>query len=230
MIRDWLKIVGFSVACTNCGTITHGDKQTIELTSTPEHVEFLAEPSRISGTTPAKVELSRSVDHVITFSSNGRQRTMYVHRVQSYGTGMANAWNPVDLVGVGFMVDSATGAQYNLAPVSLHADLLNVPDDDSTIADSVVTFFNTNKHGPVVLALPNQEECKLQAGEYAVRKLKKGSTPITIYHWDVFKFEDKYEMTVDSNATFIALFSSIAGTHYALSNAVPDGFTESCKP
>lgn len=228
-MKHWLKIVGLSVACTGCGTISHGGKQVIELTSTPENVEFHAEPSRIAGTTPAEIQLSRSVDHVITFRVEGHERKMYVHRIQSYGTTDANAWVPF-AGGVGLMVDSATGAQYELVPASLHADLTNIPRADGSNTDSVVTLFNTNKKQPIVFLLANADECRLKPKEYAVRKLRKGVVPITIYHWDFFKFEEKYEMAIDSEVSHIALFSSIADSHYALSNAVPDGFTETCKP
>jgi hypothetical protein len=225
-----LNIALLSLACTACGTVFHGTKQTLELTSTPAGAVFHAEPSGISGTTPAKIELSRGVDHVIVFDGDGGiPRKFYIHRTLSLGTSTADAWVP--FVGiVGLAIDNASGAQFRLVPDTLHVDLTAALQPETEVANSDVFIYNANTKGSVHFVLGDDNECELKLGEYAVRRINKGVVHLSVYHWDVFKFQNAYDIGIDTNVSNIALFSSVFDTHYAFSNAIPDGFSEACKP
>jgi hypothetical protein len=173
-----------------------------------------------------------TVDHVIVFDGDGgSSRKFYIHRTLSVGTTTADSLVP--FVGVvGFAIDTASGAQFKLVPDTLHVDLTIAlqPGTEGPRADLFIYNANSEGMNSVHFILGEDKECELKAGEYALRRIDKGVVHLSVYHWDVFKFQSVYDVGVDGNVSNIALFSSIFDTHYAFSNAVPDGFAEACKP
>lgn len=146
----------------------------------------------------------------------------------SSGPQSANSWVPVAGV-IGFAVDSLSGAQYRLEPSVLHADLTETRGPEDRNGKSEVFFYNTARKGQLVsLELPNEDKCVLVGGQFTVRHLDRGAVPIALNHLDLFSFNDEYEVPIESAKAYVALFWSIAGTHYALSSGLADGYVESC--
>lgn len=224
--RLLLAIIAFALSA--CGTVGHGTHQKIKVFSNPEGAKFTVSPSGLVGVTPTEIELKRSMDHEIYFEHDKYEsKKVYVRRTLSRGAGYSNAFVPfVGIIGLG--IDAATGAQFNLMPSPVNVDL-TIADSNSAESDySEVVFFNGNKSGTVNIVFESGEECRLKKKQYSSRKFKKGTYNFEFYHWDMFKFADKYQIKFDENSNFIAVFSSTFGTHFAFDTQGPKEFEEAC--
>lgn len=221
-------IVILSFILTGCGTVVHGTHQKIEVHSIPEGATFTIFPSGQTGSTPAEVQLKRSLDHEFLFEDQDYDsQKVYVRRTQSRGASYSNAFVPyIGIIGLG--IDSATGAQFNLIPSSVFVDLTEPLDEPTSGEYAEVIFFNGNKSGTVNIVFDTGEECKLKKKQYAVRELKKGAYDFEFYHWDMFKFSDEYQIKFNEKKVFLAVFSSTFGTHFAYDNQIPTEFEKAC--
>ena len=109
-------------AVTGCGTILHGPRQAVPVSSDPTGATVQATPA--SGgtiTTPGTLDLERKNNYLLTFTSPGYSpATVNLHNNIGTGTVIAD----VLLTGlVGVIVDAATGAWYGLVPENVTATL-----------------------------------------------------------------------------------------------------------
>jgi len=134
-----------------CGTMTHGPNETIAVDSQPRGAAASITCDggvHVTGTTPAKLVIPRKVDGcVVEVSGNAHTKRVTLHRgysgrywanftyltpfpvsaIASFGGGnndlAAGAISAVALTGIGFIVDSASGAAYDRDVHEVFADL-----------------------------------------------------------------------------------------------------------
>jgi hypothetical protein len=105
--------------CGGCATIVKGTHQIIPVSSDPSGAAVLVDGQRM-GSSPTTLNLSRKVNHVVTIESEGYE----VENIAiSRSIGGAVAGNIVAGGFIGWGVDAATGAQYNLYPESINVRL-----------------------------------------------------------------------------------------------------------
>jgi len=105
-----------------CATVVKGSTQSIPVTSDPSAADILLD-GKLVGQTPKTLALKRNNNYLVTIQKTGfAQQSVPV--VKDVGGAV---WGNV-LVGglIGWGVDAASGAQYNLAPASVHVKLLPV--------------------------------------------------------------------------------------------------------
>lgn len=114
-----LLLSGVCILSSGCASIIHGTTQEVSLSSNPSGARVQADGNQV-GETPTKVILKRKTDHVLVFNKEGyeqEQRTvMHVVSGAVYGNIAAGGL-------IGWGVDAATGAQYKLAPETIHVEL-----------------------------------------------------------------------------------------------------------
>lgn len=105
-----------------CATIIKGSSQSIPVSSDPPAADILLD-GKLVGQTPRKLALKRNNNYVITIQKAGfEQQTVPV--VKDIGGAV---WGNVLAGGViGWGVDAASGAQYNLLPASVSVKLVPV--------------------------------------------------------------------------------------------------------
>ena len=104
---------------TGCASIVKGTTQTVPIGSDPEGADIIVNSLNV-GTTPAEVELQRKRDHQITISKPGYAPAT-VPVLKSVGGAV---WGNILAGGlIGWGVDAASGAQYNLKPETVFVRL-----------------------------------------------------------------------------------------------------------
>jgi len=117
-MRLFLSILSFCIM-TSCATLSHGSRQEIEVTSTPEgaHVTDGIHVWK----TPAKISLPRKTARLIAFFKPGyNPETVRLKRLDS-GAVVGNILMPLGVVGWG--IDVMTGSCWKLHPEKIHMDL-----------------------------------------------------------------------------------------------------------
>lgn len=110
-----LLLISLLSLSTGCASIVKGTTQAIPISSEPSGVDVLVDGNLV-GSTPTTVELKRKTDHLITFQKENYE-TKAVAVVKSVGGAV---WGNI-LAGrlIGWGVDAASGAQYNLDPKTI---------------------------------------------------------------------------------------------------------------
>jgi len=114
--------VAAACAVTGCGTVLHGPRQAVPVSSDPAGATVQATPATGGAvTTPGTLDLERKNSYVLTFTSPGYSpATVNLHNNIGTGTVVAD----VLLTGlVGVVVDAATGSWYGLFPENVTATL-----------------------------------------------------------------------------------------------------------
>ncbi len=107
------------ICMSGCATIVKGTSQKIPVASDPPGADVIVD-GNLSGQTPTTVALKRKDDHLVTLEKGGYQ-TRSVAVVKSVGGAV---WGNILAGGlIGWGVDAADGAQYNLVPVTINAKL-----------------------------------------------------------------------------------------------------------
>lgn len=116
----WLSLAVLVCCSTGCGTVFQGTKQTVRLTSDPSGAEVVDGKRGLVGVTPIEAELSRGVGHKLTFNKPGYSSvTVPMTRHAIF------MWWALDSLslGVGNLIDAATGALFEIRPKKVHVVL-----------------------------------------------------------------------------------------------------------
>ncbi|MDE2303998.1 MAG: PEGA domain-containing protein [Gammaproteobacteria bacterium] len=114
-----MAVVAAGVQLSGCATIVKGTTQKVPVASDPSGADVIVD-GNLSGQTPTTVELKRKNDHLVTLEKTGYQ-SRSVAVVKSVGGAV---WGNILAGGlIGWGVDAADGAQYNLVPVTINAKL-----------------------------------------------------------------------------------------------------------
>ena len=104
---------------SGCATVIKGTTQGIPVNSEPDNADVLVD-GQLVGTTPTTVEMKRKRDHLVTIEKDGYQpKTIAV--VKDIGGAVFGNILAGGLIGWG--VDAASGAQYNLNPKTISVKL-----------------------------------------------------------------------------------------------------------
>ena len=120
-----IRTLAIAGACTlaGCGTILHGPRQAVPVSSNPAGATVQTTPAAEGNTvtTPGTLDLERKHSYQLTFTSPGYAPTT-VNLHPNIGTGTVIA--DVLLTGlIGVIVDGATGSWYGLVPENVTATL-----------------------------------------------------------------------------------------------------------
>jgi hypothetical protein len=108
------------VGMTGCATFTNGAVQSIPVNSEPSGATVVVDGEQWPERTPCSIDLARRSDHTIVVTSPGYRRAEYQLVRQSSGAVRGNIW----LGGlIGWIVDLCTGADNNLVPCEINAEL-----------------------------------------------------------------------------------------------------------
>ena len=210
---------------TGCATITGGTAQTVEVTSDPEGATVTFSPSGQTLVTPAVIELDRSTDHVAVFRLDGHDEvTLRINRAprgELYGSAVIPVLGPALLA-----IDAASDAEFDLHPdpvnVSLQPADSRFQVEAAGPADERVIVFNRNTvAGEVYFAFNGAEPCKLEKWQMTSVELEDGPHDLTVFHWDLFKFSDDYEVDMPDGARFIGVFSGVGSTNFSYYDDIP---------
>lgn len=101
------------VTLFGCGTLTHGPKQSIPLSSTPQGAAILVNGKATGAITPAVITLPRAKEHEITVvQENGASRTIRLKR--KINQAVLATLLPGGMLFLG--IDSLNGSLYTLNP------------------------------------------------------------------------------------------------------------------
>lgn len=104
---------------TGCASLTKGSTQTVPISSDPTGANVTVDGNFI-GTTPVTFEMKRKNDHLVTIQKQNYS-TQAIPLVKSIGGAV---WGNILAGGlIGWGVDAATGAQYNLDPKTIFVRL-----------------------------------------------------------------------------------------------------------
>jgi hypothetical protein len=104
---------------TGCASIVKGTTQAVPISSDPSGADVLVDGNLV-GTTPTTVELKRKTDHLITIQKKDYEPKA-VPVVKSVGGAV---WGNILAGGlIGWGVDAASGAQYDLDPKTIFVRL-----------------------------------------------------------------------------------------------------------
>jgi hypothetical protein len=110
-----------AVSLSGCGAIMHGNRQSIDVQSTPSGVKIVTSPLSMDYTTPSSLNLERKNSYILTFTSPGyTPSTVAVNNSIGVGTVI------MDVVFgglLGVIVDAVTGDWYGLSPESVVVSL-----------------------------------------------------------------------------------------------------------
>ena len=230
MPEHYLKVIILvsGIFVNGCATIVGGSNQTVEITSEPSGAKVLILPGDIEAITPMSIPLDRSFDYVIQFTKEGYEPTSARINRQVAGATLPNAYVPY--IGIfGLATDSITDAEFQLHPDPLHIRLL--PEGESVLVSNdlesegpleVIVFNSTSAGMSIVFGLSEVEKCELKKGEYATLELVRGTYALKLYHWDVFKFSDTYNIQIDDVARHIGVFPSIFSNHFSYYESIPE--------
>lgn len=116
------------VFASGCASIIKGTTQKIPIASDPEGADVLVDGSLV-GQTPLNVEMKRKHDHLVTIQKT-KYRPKSVAVVKDVGGAV---WGNVIAGGlIGWGVDAATGAQYNLTPKTIAITLERMGSSDES--------------------------------------------------------------------------------------------------
>lgn len=139
MIRSAL-LVCLALSTVGCGTVTRGTKQGVKFVSVPSGALVTVERAqkvdlRWECTTPCELQLSRKRDFNVTFELDGYKRAegRLASRLGAKGGATAIPGNFVLGGGVGFIVDAGTGANMQLKPDPMRANLAPLDSDESSV-------------------------------------------------------------------------------------------------
>ena len=112
-------LCGLSPVLTGCGTIMSGSDQKVSFSSTPSNALVIVDGGDI-GNTPLTKELARKKEHTVVIRLDGYKPYEITLKKQTNGW----VWGNIIFGGViGVIVDSSTGALYELTPEQVNADL-----------------------------------------------------------------------------------------------------------
>ena len=223
-----LVVIGLVMVFSGCATMKDGAEQTIEIDSEPAGATIKIEPSGMTAITPATVELARGIDHVVHFSLDGfEDHRARINRARNDAV-FRNSYIPI--VGLfGLAADAQSDAEFLLSPERLKVNLLPIgttparPMEMEQRPAGMVTFFNRNHRGfPVHFQLDDGETCKLKLGELYSIDMSLGPHKLIVFHWDVLKFKNEYEIQVSPDTSHIGLLTGIGSTHYSYYDDLPE--------
>ena len=116
-------IAGFAIACliSSCGTIIHGSRQDVSISSNPGSALVTINNQEI-GKTPVTTSLSRKDNHTVKIELDGYlpYETKFTRKVDGWIAG-----NIVFGGLIGLAVDAISGGMYKLTPDQIQAELRN---------------------------------------------------------------------------------------------------------
>lgn len=199
--------------------------QTIEVSTEPQGATVQFGPSGDRVTTPAKIELDRSYDHVAAITLDGYEpvqiRINRAPRGELYGSAL------VPVAGFALlMVDAASDAEFGLYPDPIHVHLTVDNSEANQVAgqsvEGPIIVFNRNTvANEVYFSFDGAEPCKLKKWQMTEVELDSGPHHLNVYHWDAFKFSDDYEVEMPPGAQAIGVFSGVASTNFSYYDEVP---------
>jgi hypothetical protein len=120
-----LGLVTTLLALAGCATVVRGTKQRVNVTSDPSAVDVIDQPSGYAFTTPSTVEMSRGQYHTLHFRKAGYEpQQVPMRREASLGFWIADAFT----LGIGNLIDFATGAMFQIKPATVYAVLEPEPE------------------------------------------------------------------------------------------------------
>ena len=135
-------MVATAAVVQGCATLIKGSSQSIPVSSDPPAADILLD-GKLVGQTPRTLALKRDSNYLITIQKTGFEQQS-VPVVKDIGGAV---WGNVLAGGlIGWGVDAATGAQYNLLPASVSVKLVPVNTAVSGMAaDDANTFVSKLK-------------------------------------------------------------------------------------
>ncbi len=112
-------LVSICVFTSSCGTIIHGTRQNVAISSNPPGAT--AQVGAITVTTPATLSLSRDKDYVVNFEKDGCQKSQTVIN-RSFNGGATILGNILWLL-PGVAVDLVAGGAWTLEPDAVNVSL-----------------------------------------------------------------------------------------------------------
>jgi hypothetical protein len=121
-LAGFVVIVAMTALTQGCATVIKGSTQSIPVSSEPSAADILLDGQMV-GQTPKTLALKRSSNYLVTIQKAG-----YVQQSVPVVKDIGGAvWGNVLAGGlIGWGVDAASGAQYNLAPASVFVKLYPV--------------------------------------------------------------------------------------------------------
>ena len=109
----------------SCATIVKGTTESISVASNPTNADVTVD-GLSRGLTPLSLELRRKRDHLVTIQKEGYQ-PQSIPVFKSIGGAV---WGNILAGGlIGWGVDAASGAQYNLDPTNINVNLVATTDE-----------------------------------------------------------------------------------------------------
>ena len=124
------------------------------------------------------------------------------------------------------MVDAATDAEFGLHPDPIDIELTvdnseGVDVADQLIEGPIIVFNRNTVGGTVYFSFDGAKPCKLKEWQMTEIELDSGPHQLNVYHWDVLKFSDDYDVEMPAGAKAIGVFSGVTSTNYSYYDEVP---------
>ncbi len=139
MIRTVI-LTSAALAVAGCGTVVRGTKQGVRFESAPSGAEVTVvrakkRETRWACVTPCELQLSRKRDFNVTFSLDGYKPAegRLASRLGAKGGATAVPGNFVLGGGIGFIVDAGTGANMQLKPDPMRAELAPLGSPENSV-------------------------------------------------------------------------------------------------
>lgn len=167
-------LVGVALS-SGCATIVKGTTQTIPIASEPSGARVSVDGAP-AGTTPTKVTLDRKRSHMVTLELEDHE-TENIPVTNSIGGAVAGNIIAGGLIGWG--VDAATGAQYNLHPETINARLRpkSGPSTAASKANSLSDELTKLDELKTTGRISDDEHTKLRAAAIASYQTTPTATP-----------------------------------------------------
>ena len=115
-----LPTVILMLALNGCGTIFGGLSQDVKLSSDPSNAQVIDSGTGMKYSTPATVSLQRSSSHSLEFSKEGyKTEVVPLRREARFLWWFLDAFS----LGVGNLIDAATGGLFDIIPDKVHVAL-----------------------------------------------------------------------------------------------------------
>ena len=134
-MRKIYLVAGLAAACffASCGTIIHGSKQNVSISSNPSSALVSINGAEI-GKTPVTTTLSRKESHQVKIELNGYMpyETQFIRKVDGWIAG-----NIIFGGIIGLAVDAISGGMYKLTPEQIQSELRDNTSSVKRLKDGV---------------------------------------------------------------------------------------------
>jgi len=110
---------------------------------------------------------------------------------------------------------------------------INSPLEDNNYR---IVFFNSSFillypfTATINIKLNQKHVATLKAGQYVQLYLSAGEYELYLDHWDVKTWKSDYKFAIDSDNTFVKVFTKMTSTDYEVVKSLPDDFESHYRP